>query len=366
MTAFDVHAPRSTEAFFVLTQSCPEINRAFTTDDLLSTVALEFLSSPHPESLTLYRIAHVTYFVLSSERNGLQLCAPYLLQFLEFVDDLCILYFYESFCGDDISFADAQNWLVQMNFSEIVAERLSCSLDVVDVPYLDRGVQRMRHLFILVGVCLRSPILKQSCQEPHVLNALCCDINQLPVEVESERWETLVQIYDESTKCLLSGLFEHAIAAMTSPTTSLSRKVVAAVDLVTKMFTLDDNICDKLIKSSVQNVLLNLMMTFPGHTFLQRSALDFILAALKRPRLRVPITDQLVIPLMLEGVDADNPVLVGASFKVMENVLKIKDKSYQEHLHQIPGFTSFMKDTMDPRQKLIANGYGGRRPSVWS
>ena len=365
MTAFDVQAPRSTEAFFVLTQSCPEINRAFTTGDLLSTVALEFLSSPHPESLTLYRIAHVTYFVLSSERNGLELCSPYLLQFLDFVDELCILYFYESFCGDNMSFADVQNWLVQMNFSEIVAESLTRPLNVTDAPYLDPGVQRMRHLFILVDVCLKSPILKSSFQEPHVLNALCCDINQLPVEVESERWETLLQVYDESTKNLLSNLFEQAIAAMTTPVTSLSRQVVAAIDLVTKMFTLDDNICDKLIKSSVQNILLNLMMTFPSHTFLQRSALSFILAALSRPTLRLPITDQLVIPLMLEGVDADNPVLVGASFKVMDNVHKIKDKPYQDHLHTIPGFTSFM-NTMEPRQKLLASDYGGRRPSVWS
>lgn len=367
LTAFDASASFSSEAFTVITISCPEINRALICDDILSTVASMLLDSPNPNPLTLHRIAHVTYFVLSSERDGYLICSPYLLQFLHFIDELCVLYFLTKICEDDPSLVDTQNWLLQMHFNELISCELNAPLEFQNTcSYLDSAGRKMIHLYILVRSCLKSSLLKSSFQDQCILDAMTAGINQLPPEVENERWLTLTEMYEDSMKDRMFPLFQYAVDAMATATTSIDRHVVAALDLVTRMVRVDDHVCAYLFSACLPNIILRMIMAFPEHTFLQRSATDFIIAVLQRSGLRVPITDQLIVPLMLEGVSSEFPVLVGASFRVMNAVLKISDIPYKQYLQSIPGFTTFMETTMRPREKLMENGYGGHLPSVWT
>jgi hypothetical protein len=145
------------------------------------------------------------------------------------------------------------------------------------------------------------------------------------------------------------------------------------VETLAELLKADEAIVPFIFSMSLGEILLRLMMQFPGHTFLQGAVVKFIVQALQKEKLRDRVTNLLLEPLLFEGRMGGDPALRSAAVAVVGEAVRIagNDKGYRRFLFGRPRFEQFFEKWMKPRMKVVREGYGGcvpfrAVPAVWT
>jgi hypothetical protein len=354
-TAFEATDPLSTRAFQILTQSDPQLLICLFSGPLFAQVAVQHLSYPSPHPLTLYRIGHLSVLAIQLHPKSFPSCCGFLLQLLAFISELCVLYFFEHICGDDSTFAPTQEWLKSMQFPLLLSSEFIRPTDAPDEP------ERFANLFSLINHALKSRVLAPAFFNTNVFRALHFKMNELPSEVEAERWGAICAFCKAFPSHYSVGMLPIALDRVDRPIAVADRALVAALRTVTVLLRADDEVALLLASLPTNAAIFGLMRQFPGHTFLQRAAVQYAIAGLDCPPLRHALAADLVIPLIQQMTEMINPVLAGAVYAIVTHTMKVADgdRAFARWLAQTE-YHEFVFVRMADRMALITNGYGGK------
>ncbi|OHT15661.1 hypothetical protein TRFO_42400 [Tritrichomonas foetus] len=342
---------------------------AYLSGTVLQRAATPILANFNPPMISLHRIAHLTYTVLSDNPTKFPNNCGYILQFLGFINELCVCNFYEKICCENVQFEATQNWLVDMNFSLLIANELTKTYPITEYEYYDYSIQRIRHLYLIIRICLSSSILRPSFLIDELFDSMTRTMlrGNFVDSIENERWEVLCLFYGDDTTELFRNIFGTIFNVVSDSITCVKRYHVAALTLLTLMLRKDRHIRPFLYSFNIHEVLLRLLLQFPDHTFLHNAIIRFFKEALAFPEFSKSLIENLLNPLVLEGVNSEHTVLVGTSYECISLVLAEAKTNTDliNVLKDIPEFVKFVKDVVVDRIKLIKNGYGGRIQSIW-
>lgn len=323
---------------------------------------MPIVTNTNPSETALNRISQLTLDAIANNIEAVPRSCGYICQFLSFINELSIKDFFDTVCSDDITYKTIHEWLASMNIALLIGNEINQNFPIVEYQYYDKSVQRMRHLFIIVRICLKSTILKPCFLTESFFYVMTKTLLQTIYPIENERWDTLQALYCEENCGIfrsISGTIFH-IFSDTIP--EIQRYHVSALHLLGMMINRDKYIRQFLLTSNLHEALLRLLLQFPSNTFLHQAILYIFKEAIEFPEFQKLFIENLVIPLVLEGTSSDSTVLVGTSFEIISKTLGFSKSSPDivKFLKDFPEFMSFVKDVVFDRLKLIKNGYGGR------
>jgi aspartate/methionine/tyrosine aminotransferase len=127
------------------------------------------------------------------------------------------------------------------------------------------------------------------------------------------------------------------------------------------MLNSEEAVGEFLEKTQLHVAILRIMRQFPGHTFWQRAASQYVMGAIENRRRGERAVEDFVIPLMKE-IENCHPVLRGAVYVIVTHVRKMAEKDIElaKYLLENDGWKDFWENQMKDRMKIIADGYGGK------
>lgn len=300
--------------------------------------------------------------------------------FIPYIYEDSIFTFYETICSDVNCFAPVQSWLLeQANFPIVVFDELS-KVKTEGLKYdekekendeakqkRERDLQKAINLLKLISICLKSKILCKEFDNYRFIEILNDDWTCLKISdtLLDELWSAISKLYTRKTSSLMQGLFQKAIELMTESYVTIKRLRIGVIELISKMIIVDETLRPFIIESHIEETVLRLLIQFPGHTFLQNALLSLCSNALEIPEMRFVFAKALISPLIDKSKEeSEGKLFMEFTCKFIQKALDVgkNNKIFLNEINEMEGFTTFCKDVIKKRKKLIKNGYGGRLP----
>jgi hypothetical protein len=239
--------------------------------------------------------------------------------------------------------------------------------EVLKTP-TDSSPDRLSHLYALIRACLLSPVLCPSFSTDTTFQAIVHRLGALPPRAECERWEAIVAFCTVYPSEYAVTMLPIAVDLLERPLSAADRAAVAALRTVTVLLHTEAEIGRFLAESQLHASVMRLLRRFPDHTFLQRAAAAYAIAAIENPVLRRSAVRDFVAPLIEE---VGKCRMVGAMAAVVyevgahAGVIAEGDQVFEAILRgECPDWEEFWEKRLKERERILADGYGGKCPEL--
>lgn len=286
----------SAKAFAILEHMQKDLTKELLNHQKLHKYALEVIQKTTVENMfMLNRLMALTLAVLYFDPVAVTQSCGFLLQLIQLLHDPTVLNLFEVLCSDNEENGYVQEWLIKMGFVEIVLNEIDSFTEtkLTNTSRLSSEANQIYGLFKIVCICGSSPILGPKFSNFHFVNILNLKVGCFPDFVEHQRWEAITALYNEKTKEMMRGLFPFASEIIQDPKLSITRSGVASLELLALMILLDDALLDFFISMDISNIVINLVISNPGHTHLLFSALDYFKYSFQKKKMLIALFDTL-------------------------------------------------------------------------
>ena len=362
--AFDDTGDReiSAKAFAILEHAQPIVIAAVLADQKFHRVACEILNNENlkNKSLLFNRLASLTLSAMYVDQKQVIESCGFILQLIEFLSEPGILSLFESMCGPDQDLYEIQKWLITLGFPEAMLKYVDDFPCQRDATIMSEQANQLCGLFRVICICGASPILgPHFCKYPFV-TVLNRTVGEYPDFVEFQRWETFVALYCNTTKENMRGLFPNAMEILGDKVQSVTRCGVAAIDLLTVMMSLDNELIPFMVSMNVVNTVLSLVIDNPNHTNLHMSAIEFFVAVFKIDELRAPVMEEL-LGVLVETFSEQNVALRFTLYKLIKKLMMIakSDSKLMAKIKRNEAFMDIVHTTFPDYRAMLKRPYGG-------
>ncbi|OHT09281.1 hypothetical protein TRFO_21848 [Tritrichomonas foetus] len=353
--------------YYLLISTDLAIHQALISDDVLKRTSIIALNRKD-DLFALTRAIQLLQYTIQSITNEFPYTLSFLCMFLPYINESCVFYFYQSICSCDECYNSVQNWLVEINFPNLLVEEL---YQIYRKAQFDdeNEVQKAINILKLISFCkdsnkfgkmfLKTKLIEVLNDEWHVNKGnLVNDI------LLNELWITTSIFYSCETAPLMRGLFQKAVELMTEPYCKLDQYRISVIDVISSMLQVDELLQPFIANSHLEETVLRLVIQFPGHSFLQNSLLKLCSTAFEIPIIKDHFARALISSLVFEAANVYNNSILAFTCDLVQAAINAghTDKLFLNGLKSMLGFDEFMNSILKPRMKLMKNGYGGRLP----
>ena len=252
-----------------------------------------------------------------------------------------------------------------MGFSEFVFREFN-NIDLNYTPedqnnvWKDPVFVKILCLYQLVTRCCDNQILQTNFRTPDIVAVLQKDVVNAPDFIKSARWSAINAATCKETAVPLLKMIPNALQLLTEPFKYLKSYRVSALNFITNMMTLAPLTFDLLLQSSMPQMLINLVFTFPNSTILHNSFLGFVSNGLQNEQFALTIAS-VYAPVIIDcATEGTNRILLACCMEMMKlfNKAAKDDKNIALALNETPGYTDFVKKNLKEYMKVIEKPYG--------
>lgn len=345
---------KSALAFKVIQVSSSLVKEAISNSIILQHDGLTLLASQNPSSVALSRICYFTQVVISTVPHLIMSRCGYLLQFFAFLNDVSVSSFFFQTCYSQ-NYKDVQQFYVNASFSSIVSAEIH-QMKPDNLTMED--TIKLENLFAIIQFSRMSSILEASFRSDAILESLLYCLGLFPESVENSRWLTLAYISEEK---LFPQLVPMAISILTQPCSTMKNFKVTIFQFLTRAIIIKPDSAELLVKCHFTQIIIRMLVQFPFHTFLQRTAQSFLQAALQNPYLHDSVLSD-IIPAFSAEVNNGQP----SAFRAMaiEFLPQIEEELSKNNekwsfLRDNPEYSNYKRRFAGPISNLLNSSYGG-------
>ena len=355
----------SNNAYAILLMGDPKILTPILQDFSFRDVATELLSDKNASPIMIGRLASITLNCLSNVNEVAIEACGFIYKFLPHCGNPSVFNFFITICGDDPRVSPTQIWLNQMGFSEFVFREFN-NIDFNYSPTDQKNIWKdpvfvyYLCLYQLVTRCCENQIMQNHFRTPELVNILQKDIVNAPDYLQSARWSAITAATCKEIAVPLLKMIPSALKLLTDPFKSLRSYRVSALDFISNMMTLAPLTFDLLLQSSMPQMLINLVFTFPNSTILHMSFLKFVQNGLENEQFALNIAS-VYTPVIIDcATEGTNRILLACCMEMIKlfNKAARNDKSVAQALHETPGYDEFVKKNLKEYAKVLEKPYG--------
>ncbi|KAK8886318.1 hypothetical protein M9Y10_041780 [Tritrichomonas musculus] len=355
----------SYNAYAILLMGDPKILTPVLQDFSFRDVATELLSDKNANPVMIGRLASITLNCLSNVNELAVESCGFIYKFLPHCGNPSVFNFFITICGDDPRVSPTQMWLNEMGFSEFVFREFN-NIDVNYDPkdskniWKDPVFVRILCLYQLVTRCCTNQILRNHFRTPDIVAVLQKDVIHAPDYLKSARWSAINAATCKETAVPLLKMIPNALQLLTEQFTSLKSYRVSALNFITNMMTLAPLTFDLLLQSSMPQMLVNLVLTFPNSTILHNSFLRFVQNGLLNEQFALTIAS-VYTPIIIDcAIEGTNRILLPCCMEMMKlfNNAARDDRNIAQALHETTGYDDFVKKNLKEYMRILDKPYG--------
>ncbi|OHT16859.1 hypothetical protein TRFO_41522 [Tritrichomonas foetus] len=360
----------SSNSFSILMIGDERILMPLFDNGLFLDIAAKILTTPNVPASKIGRLVSLMQVCFSTLQGGATESCGFIYRLLPFCGNPSVFNFFGSICGEEENFESTQHWLNEIGF----AEYIFLEFENVDFSYVSKEENVFKDpvfnlylcLYQLISKCCENEILKNSFLKKKLVTILKHDFDNPPDFLKTARWNAIKAATCKDLALPLLIIIPDALEVLTENFTKLKSYHVSALEFITKMMILENATYDLLIKSSMPQLLITLVVNFEYSTILHSAFLNFVEIGLKHKN----FAENLVMyytPVVVNCSFTDlNRVLKPCFIKTMQLLIKKgkKDKKLKAALRNTPGYKKFVDGPMEEYLDVIKSSYGGEAPGL--
>lgn len=314
---------------------------------LIQQYAIAILNTNEFQPLSLTRLAAVTQISIFSRPERLLKCCGFIFQFLNYIDQYAVLYFFSSVFNEKMELHPFQRWLIASKLPFLISNQIS-QTEIDD--------HRLSYLFRLVIESKKSSILF-----PHfACDQIISELSRRKTKFEDDRWEAILSIYTTDTIDSMRFLYHHASKTLKEPFLECKRCHVAALNLITEMIKNDVQLHVLIANDDLSSTLNRLMIQFPTHSFMLNAIHEFVNAAFTS----IEISNNIVphfIPTCIGFIKIETiRPCIAICFRILDSAYQrsLVNDQFNGLLSKIPDFHSLALKALKNYKQLEESKYG--------
>jgi hypothetical protein len=317
------------------------------------------------------RLAQLTLVLLTKLPELASIPSGYLFRLLSYCENLSVYHLFQGLTTVDSALEPTQSWLVELGFPEYLLRELQAIDFSYRSPlaniYSDPIYNRAFYYFELIGQSALHPILRTSFQTDDFLVGLQGKFPDMPDFVNIARWRAVVCATCEETIQTAIRLFlKESIDVLSERFEHLKEYRVLAIIFVAKLMRISDSVYEELLKSSVAQLLSNLVFQLPNSTLLHREVTAFVKTGLANEAFALELA-AVFVPPVLAACQSENCLIRSYCFKII-SIFAAAQKALpalSEMLERdVPEFRVIVKTTLKEYGTKLKAVYGGDKNAL--
>ena len=335
--------------------------------DLFRDKALELLVAPDPDMIRIGRLAGITLVFLRVVPEAQESCG-FFYHLLKYCYYPPVSNFFLSLCNDDKSFSSIQTWLINMGIAEfIVREFNNTDFTYVSTetnPYKDEQYNKLICLYQIIKKASICDVLSPAFQSKDVVDCVKKQYPNMPDFLLSAQWSAICCLCTPFTAEFMTDLVDPAIKLVTESFEKMREYRVYALDFITAMMEHWPETYNKIVNTSILQLLTNTLVLFPGASIFHQSFRKFVATCLRNEQ----FSQRIVIiftPVMIDiAKKRENRVLSASAFEVITDFMKEakNNPKIKEALSLNPEWNDFIENEYKNYISIINSNYGGFTP----
>jgi hypothetical protein len=251
----------------LLTIRCDSVDRTFIEENILPEFFERVFQSPYPVVINRFAAIAQRIYLSDPERIGDR--TVFVHRFLPFLHHRSVFGMFAALLAREEPAPAFQRVLAAENFVDHLLLRF-------DEP--DTDPDHIVQLFRLIPLVHDSPALAAAVEAPAAFSVLLREPPNSQTVVLNAQWKAIAAVVTDATLPLLRAQLDRVLNLITRPSEAISEYHIAALELVQKLFAIEDSI--RAIAAVLPARLAEILKEFAGHTIAQGAITNLVIGAL--------------------------------------------------------------------------------------
>ena len=336
-----------TRAYRVFQHGDSELVAPIISQSLLQVHASRIVHRNPIQPLCIARLCGLTLTTVRLNSEKIDQACGFVFQLLPFIDVIAVYELFETLLGPSRHFRDAQKWLESVNFYQIVLQEMKAT---------NPADPKMRSFYSLLRGGKKSELMSKHFANCQVISALCVKNEYW----KDERWDALASLYCPATKTFLRSQLMEAVEVVKEKTPKVTRRVIAALGLLTKMVKEDQEMHQFFTLVKFAGDVVDLMERFPEHNILCGTVYRFANAVFAVDDLAAVFVPELVPRAMKHTTPETFPGLRFACYRILNSArnTSLENPKLKALLASVAGWEEFSEKKLVQYWDFTKTSYG--------